>query len=74
RAFAKRAAKARAAVATKVVIGDRVERILQFAAANDVGLIVLSSHKVDARRPGKGLDTISYKVAILAACPVMLVK
>ena len=58
----------------EVVYGKRAEEIVKYVAANEVDLIVLSSHKVGPEQPGQGWGTISYKVAILARCPVLLVK
>ena len=72
-----RAAKLRKAglrVEEKVLFGNRVEEIVKSAAESRADLIVLGSHKVDLRRPGHGFGTISYKVGILAQCPVLLVK
>lgn len=57
-----------------VVYGDRTDRIVQFARERDIDLIVLDSHRVEPDRPGRGFGTISYRVAILADCPVLLVK
>jgi nucleotide-binding universal stress UspA family protein len=61
-------------VETAVEYGRRAEDIVRFAAAQGVDLIVLSSHQIRADRPASGWGTISYKVAILAPCPVLLVK
>jgi nucleotide-binding universal stress UspA family protein len=57
-----------------VVLGHRARAIADFAESEKVDLIVLSSHRVDPDRPGSDWMTISYKVAILARCPVLLVK
>lgn len=57
-----------------VVLGHRARAIADFAENEKVDLIVLSSHRVDPDRPGSDWMTISYKVAILARCPVLLVK
>jgi nucleotide-binding universal stress UspA family protein len=72
--IAKRARKVAADVKTRIVVGNRIDEILHFAAREGVDLIVLSSHRVDLARPGEGWGTISYKVGILAKCPVLLVK
>lgn len=61
-------------VARTVVYGEPAEEILRFAVDNQVDLIVLASHKVDLSRPGYGWGTLSYKVGVLAPCPVLLVK
>ena len=57
-----------------VVYGKRGEEIVEFAEENGVDLVVLRSHRVDLEDPGAGWTTLSYKVAILAQCPVLLVK
>jgi nucleotide-binding universal stress UspA family protein len=61
-------------VRTKLLYGHRVQKIVAEAARHDIDLIILSSHKVDLRAPGRGWSTVSYKVALLSPCPVMLVK
>jgi nucleotide-binding universal stress UspA family protein len=58
----------------EIVFGKRTEQILKLAAAEPTDLIVLSSHRVDRDHPALGLGTISYQVAIVARCPVLLVK
>jgi nucleotide-binding universal stress UspA family protein len=60
-------------VRTSIVVGTPAQDIVANAAANDVDLIVLASHRVDVgRRDGWG--TTSYKVGVLCPCPVLLVK
>ena len=61
-------------IESKIVYGNRTPEILKFAAAYNVDLIVMSSHKIDPVDPIQGWGTISYKVGILSPCPVMLVK
>lgn len=57
-----------------VAVGAPAPGIVEHAAANDVDLIVLASHKVDVSRPTQGWGTTSYKVGVLCRCPVLLVK
>lgn len=57
-----------------IVYGNRVQEILRFVTEHEIDLIVMNSHKVNMEEPGRGWGTISYKVGILAPCPVMLVK
>jgi nucleotide-binding universal stress UspA family protein len=57
-----------------IVYGRRAEEILQFARSHGVELIVLPSHPVDPSQPYSGVGTMSYKLAILAPCDVLLVK
>ncbi len=54
--------------------GRRAEDIVRFATANDVDLIVLASHRVNLSAVCRDWGTISYKVGLLAQCPVLLVK
>lgn len=61
-------------VEPEVVYGRRAEEIVKYAVANEVDLIVLSSHKIGPEAPDRGWATISHKVAVLAQCPVLLVK
>ena len=57
-----------------LIYGRRAEQIVTFAAANDVDLIVLASHRVDPSKMNRDWGTISYKVGLLAQCPGLLVK
>ncbi|HWM89320.1 MAG TPA: universal stress protein [Thermoanaerobaculia bacterium] len=58
----------------EIVYGKRAETIVAYAEERAVDLIVLSSHKVDRDHPALGIGTLSYRVAIVARCPVLLVK
>jgi nucleotide-binding universal stress UspA family protein len=58
----------------EIIYGNRVEEIVRHAAEENADLIVMSSHPIDPSRPGKGFGTISYKVGILASCPILLMK
>ena len=57
-----------------VVYGHRTREIVDFAINNRADLIVIASHRIDADRPGHDWSSISYAVAILAPCRVLLVK
>jgi nucleotide-binding universal stress UspA family protein len=59
---------------TKLILGNRAKSIVEYAAKHDIDLIVMNSHRIDLKEPNKGWGTISYKVAILSQCPVLLVK
>ena len=61
-------------VQTEILYGNRASEIVRFAHENEIDLIVLSSHRIDAAGEALGFGTISYKVGILAHCPVMMVK
>lgn len=57
-----------------VTYGHRTQGIVETAIANQSDLIILASHRIDPDRPGHDWATISYGVAILAPCHVLLVK
>jgi nucleotide-binding universal stress UspA family protein len=61
-------------VEKQILYGGRVSEILNFAAAHETDLIIMSSHKLDLENAGEGWGTISFKVGVLSECPVMLVK
>jgi universal stress protein A len=61
-------------VSQEIVYGDRAEEIVKFATAQNIDLIVLASHRVKPSAVGRDWGTISYKVGLLAQCPVLLVK
>ena len=73
-ALARQASAAATHPENAVVYGRRAEEIVKFASANAVDLIVLASHRVKPSRVNRDWGTISYKVGILAQCPVLLVK
>jgi universal stress protein A len=69
-----RLGKTKTEVAQEIVYGDRAEEIVKFASAHKVDLIVLASHRINPSAVGRDWGTISYKVGLLAQCPVLLVK
>jgi len=66
--------KRRVDFAPVVIYGNRAQEILRYANENQIDLIVMKSHRIDVEDRAQGWGTISYKVGILAQCPVMLVK
>ena len=61
-------------VSQHVIYGVPAVEIARFAETHGVDLIVLASHTVDPRTAGQDWGTVSYKVGVLAQCPVLLVK
>lgn len=57
-----------------VIYGNRVPDIIRMANEHEVDLIIMNSHRIDMSEPTASWGTISYKVSVLANCPVMLVK
>jgi nucleotide-binding universal stress UspA family protein len=58
----------------EVLFGKRAETIVRYAEEKAADLMILSSHKVDRDHPALGFGTLSYAIAIVARCPVLLVK
>ena len=58
----------------EVLFGKRAETVLRYAEENGTDLMILSSHQVDRDHPALGFGSISYRIAIVARCPVLLVK
>jgi nucleotide-binding universal stress UspA family protein len=56
-----------------VVYGKRAKEVVDFAVQHRSDLIIMASHRIDPDRPGHGWS-ISYAVAIMSPCPVLLVK
>lgn len=61
-------------VACKIRYGKRAQEIVRYELDHDVDLIVMSSHRIDSEHPVQSLGTLSYQVAMLCQCPVLLVK
>jgi nucleotide-binding universal stress UspA family protein len=57
-----------------ILYGKRHEKVLEFAEEHGADLIILDSHRIEPKRPGRGFATLSYRIAITASCPVLLVK
>jgi nucleotide-binding universal stress UspA family protein len=57
-----------------VVYGHRTKKIVDFAIENRTDLIIMASHRIDPDHPGHEWSSISYAVAILSPCPVLLAK
>jgi nucleotide-binding universal stress UspA family protein len=62
------------AVDQAIIHGHRTKEIVDFAIQNSMDLIIMASHRIDPDRPGHDWSSISYAVAILSPCPVLLVK
>jgi len=61
-------------VVDAIMYGKRTQEIVRFAIENNADLIIMASHRIDPDRPGHDWSSISYVVAILAPCPVLLAK
>ncbi|HIG43008.1 MAG: universal stress protein [bacterium] len=55
-------------------VGNRTRELITYADDNNVDLIVLSSHPLRGSEPSKFVASISYQVAVLANCAILLLK
>jgi nucleotide-binding universal stress UspA family protein len=58
----------------RILFGHRGPMVIKFAKEIGADLIVLTAPQVDLRNPSVGWGSLSYKISILARCPVLLVK
>jgi nucleotide-binding universal stress UspA family protein len=58
----------------RILYGHRGPSIVKYAKEIGADLIVLTAPQVDLRNPSVGWGSLSYKISILARCPVLLVK
>jgi nucleotide-binding universal stress UspA family protein len=57
-----------------ICYGKRVPMIVRYARDCEADLIVITSHQIDPAEPGRSWMTISHQIAILAPCPVLLLR
>src|SRR5262249_30839803 len=58
----------------EIVIGSRAQETLIRASALPADLIILTSPPFDPSHPAAGLGSLSWKIGMVAPCPVLLVK
>ncbi|HEV8578839.1 MAG TPA: universal stress protein [Thermoanaerobaculia bacterium] len=73
-AMVERFQRAGVRVRHEILFGKRSETIVRYAEDHGMDLVILSSHNVDRDHPALGWGTISYRIAIVVRCPVLLVK
>lgn len=57
-----------------ILYGVRLQELTRFITDKGIDLVVLQSHQIDMQQPFEGWGTLSYKLSMLAPCPVLLVK
>lgn len=67
-------AEHRIAAREALLYGNRAGEIVRYAQESGIDLIVLTAPRFDPQQPDAAFATLSYKVGILAPCPVLLVK
>jgi nucleotide-binding universal stress UspA family protein len=58
----------------EVRYGKRAQESVRFGMEMGADLIVLLARRVDPSIPGGGLWSVSYQIAILSQCPILLIK
>ena len=61
-------------VERRVLFGRRVRDVAKFAADVNADLILVTAPRLDPDQPAGGFASLSWKIALLASCPVLLVK
>jgi nucleotide-binding universal stress UspA family protein len=72
--MAQRFAEAGVEIETKVLLGKPLQEIVSFSETHRIDLIIMSSHPIQPEDPLRSWGTLSYKVSVACACPILLVK
>lgn len=59
---------------SKVIVGNRAKAIVDSAAELGADLIAVTAPHISADSPAAGWASLSWKIAVLAPCAVLLVK
>lgn len=55
-------------------VGKRGTEVLRRVRESQCDLVVLASHPLDPAEPHRALGTVSHQVALVAPCPVLLLR
>jgi len=55
-------------------VGKRGSEVLRRVRESGCDLVVLASHPLDPDEPSRALGTVSHQVALVAPCPVLLLR
>jgi nucleotide-binding universal stress UspA family protein len=58
----------------ETLIGNRSRSTVSYAEEHGVDLILVSSHQISEGHSARSMASVSYQVAVLATCPVLLLK
>jgi nucleotide-binding universal stress UspA family protein len=61
-------------VQTRCIFGNRAQQVAETATETKADLIIVSSPRFNPSKPATGFASLSWKIEILAPCPVLLVK
>jgi nucleotide-binding universal stress UspA family protein len=58
----------------RILQGNRGEQVLDYAAENQVDLIMMRSPRINPESARSGVGSLSWKIGLLAPCDVLLVR
>jgi nucleotide-binding universal stress UspA family protein len=58
----------------RILKGNRGEQVLDYAAENQVDLIMMRSPRINPESARSGVGSLSWKMGLLAPCDVLLVR
>ena len=61
-------------VQRRISFGKRAPEIVRFARESDTDLVIVASHCIDSEQELSRIGTISHQVALMAHCPVLLLR
>ena len=59
---------------TEILYGNRVAEVVQYARETGADLVVLTAPVFDPANPAASWGSLSYRISLLAPCPILLVK
>ncbi len=59
---------------SQVLVGARVREVVRYAAEVQADLVMVTAPRLDPDNPGAGWTSLSWKIGLVAPCPVLLVK
>lgn len=74
RVFSERFERAGVRSRWEIAFGADSAEILRYAEEQHVDLIVLTSPKFDPQSPRTAAGSLSWKIGVVSACPVLLIK
>lgn len=60
-------------VRSEVIVGSPAEKIIEFAKANKIDMIIVGSRRLEAISKIKALGSVARKVSEAAECPVLII-
>jgi nucleotide-binding universal stress UspA family protein len=58
----------------EVLLGNRGPEVVRHSAESGIDLIIVTAPRIDPKNLATGWASLSWKISLLAGCPVLLVK